>query len=519
MRIRPFSIVGCAVALAPVGINASLAASTTEPPELSPAAISAVTANNGFGLDLYRAVGRAKQGENLFLSPYSMSIALTMTAEGARNETETEMARVMRLPSGARRVSAVHGGYAELSQRFRAAAGSADAPTRERIAKLKAQLKDANAKAESLSRDNDWQATSAAQSKAESIAAELNSLLPTVDRFDLRTANALWVARGFQLQADYTSSMDRFYGAGGVSVVDFAGRPELSRLRINTWVEDHTEHRIKELIPKGALNPDTRLVITNAVYFLGQWANPFRAESTAEEDFTAADGARIRMKMMNDHWRGGTPYAAFNGDGSFFETPRKIPKDAAKAPPTYPGDDGFSMISIAYKGGELSMVIIAPRLAGGLSSIENLLTPEHLQEWLSKLDSRTVDTAVPRFTLTSTTDMSPVLVGLGMKQAFTDPAHGDGAEFPGISASRDSGDQLFIGAVLHKAWVEVNEKGTEAAAATSVMLRPTSAAFREEEMVPFTPQFRADRPFIFLIRDAKSGLILFIGRITSGTGL
>jgi serpin B len=272
------------------------------------------------------------------------------------------------------------------------------------------------------------------------------------------------------------------------------------------------------LIAPGALVPDTRLVITNAVYFKGQWAAPFAEASTTEEDFATARGKTQRVKMMRDHSRASTPYAAFNGDGTFFETPRSVPKDPAKRPPTYPDDAGFSLISLAYKGGELSMVLIAPRSADGLDSVEKQVTEDKLQSWLARVEARTVDTAIPRFTMESSHTMSRTLQAMGMRRAFTDPAEPGGAQFSGMTASQDPSQQLYIGSVLHKAWVDVNEKGTEAAAATAVLMRPTAAA-PAEETVPFIPQFRADRPFLFLIRDARTGLVLFMGRLVNPAGL
>lgn len=496
---------------------------TTRPPALSSrdrgsddAQAVAVASSNGFGLELYRALCKAQPARNLFLSPYSMSVALTMTAEGARQETEREMSTVLHFPLGSgskeRPVSAVHAGYAALSRRFREAAGVVDPKVRSRIDSLRKDLDAANKRSEKLEGDRKWQEAAESQHKATTIANELNALLTQVDRFVLRVANALWVERSFSLLPDYVATIDRFYGTGGVTPLSIARETEKSRLRINGWVEENTEHRIKDLIPAGSLTADTRLVITNAVYFKGQWADPFEASATREEAFTLSGGGKATVKMMQDHWRGGVPYAAFTGAGEYFDTPQRVPAVEAERPPTYPDDHGFQMIELPYKGGELSMVLIAPRSADGLPELESRLTAPTLDAWLKRLDARTVDTALPRFTLESQNEMSETLKGMGMRRAFVSPDQPGGAQFSGMSSSENPSQQLFIGGVIHKAWVEVTEKGTEAAAATAVLMRAGAAA-RPPEMVPFNPVFRADHPFIFLIRDTRSGVILFIGRM------
>ncbi|MCB9857577.1 MAG: serpin family protein [Phycisphaerales bacterium] len=477
---------------------------------------AAVRANNAFGLELYRAIA-AKAGEkNIFVSPYSMSVALTMTAEGARNETYTEMANVLRFPvedaAGRRGITAVHQGYTAMRRRFADAAGNANEATRKQIDALRKRLDDANNEATSLQRGNDWRAMEKAQKKAQKIADELNELLTQVDRFDLRSANALWVDKHFPLLNSYVDTIDRFYASGGVTSLDIQGDTERSRRRINGWVEDNTEKRIKDLIPKGDLSPDAGLVITNAVYFLGQWSDPFEKGETRDEDFTLVDGAREKVKLMRDPWRKGVPYAAFNGDGSYFDTPAKVQVNVRDQIQTYPDDDGFSMIELPYKGDELTMTLIAPRRPDGLPAIEAKLSAETLDTWLSKLNARQVKVALPRFRLEADYSMGDVLQAMGMKRAFTSPAEPDGADFSGMSGSSDPREQLFIGAVLHKAFVEVNEEGTEAAAATAVVMIAGAAA-PSVEMVPFVPEFRADRPFLFLIRDSKTGIILFVGRM------
>ncbi|MBX3405733.1 MAG: serpin family protein [Phycisphaeraceae bacterium] len=488
-----------------------------DPPVDLSAATPAVAANNAFGLDLFRLLASQSPNDNLFISPYSISIAMTMTAEGARGETEAEMARVMRFPidprAGARPVTQIHTGFNALSQRFAAAQGSADPQTRERIAALRKKLDDANKLVEKLQNDGKWDRVSTAHESAEQAAAELNALLGTIDRFDFRSANALWVDKTYDLAPVFVQTIDRFYGTGHVTALDFGGQTEKSRVTINTWVENNTENRIKDLIPPGILSRDTCLVLTNAVYFLGQWSTPFEKSRTREADFTLADGRTVKAKLMCDPWRDGVPYAAFTADGKYFATPHAVPADQSQWPQVYPDDDGFSMIQLPYKGGDLAMVLIAPRTAAGLPALERTLSAESLGAWLARFEARRVDTALPRFRLESARDLAEPLKALGMKRAFTNPLEPGGAEFPGICASEDPAEQPSIGAVLHKAWVEVNEVGTEAAAATAVIMVRAGAAVRPVEMVPFIPKFHADHPFLFIIHDTKTGVILFVGRI------
>jgi serpin B len=196
------------------------------------------------------------------------------------------------------------------------------------------------------------------------------------------------------------------------------------------------------------------------------------------------------------------PYAAFTGGGEYFATPHEIPRNEAERPQLYPGEAGFSMIELPYKGDVLSMILIVPRSADGLAALEEKLTIDSLEEWLQRLERRTVDIKTPRFKIESSVEMGSALRLVGMRLAF-DPAR---AQFTGMAAS----ETLSIGSVHHKAWVEVNEKGTEAAAATGMMIVMASRGF----LTSFTPQFYADRPFLFLIRDMKTGVILFMGRMT-----
>jgi serine protease inhibitor len=203
-------------------------------------------------------------------------------------------------------------------------------------------------------------------------------------------------------------------------------------------------------------------------------------------------------------------YAAFRGDGTLFETPQRINRGENDSKKLYPDDRGFQMLELPYKGGEVSMVVLVPRSADHLGLLEQKLNSEKLQGWIGKMANREVHVFLPKFKLETSYSMADTLKGMGMVRAFVNPLDPKGAQFDGMSASSDPAQKLYISKVLHKAFVEVNEKGTEAAAATVVMMPAAEAA---PVSVPFTPVFKADRPFLFLIRDVKTGSILFMGRM------
>jgi serine protease inhibitor len=211
------------------------------------------------------------------------------------------------------------------------------------------------------------------------------------------------------------------------------------------------------------------------------------------------------------------PYAAFTGTGEYFATPAKVPANGKSSVPTYPDDDGFQIVELPYKGGDLAMVVLLPRRHDGLSVLESLLSPERLNDWLSHLERREVDTALPRWRQRSQVQLGTPLRTLGMARAFTRPTADGGAQFEGMNGATDVDQKLFVGEALHQAFVEVSEEGTEAAAATAVVMAPGAAVPRLVEMVPFKPVFRADRPFVYLIRDTKSGAVLFLGRVLDPT--
>jgi serine protease inhibitor len=474
---------------------------------------AAATAGNAFGFDLYKQLGKDNPGKNLFFSPYSVESALAIVAEGARGETAGEMGKVLRFPADVRRaadkerpwdVGPVLAGQGALNRRFEAASAPPAKAVLERIAALRKELDAANAAAR---RERNF----ASRQKAEKIAAGLNKLLGQVDRYELRVANALWGEKTYPFKQSFLDVIHKHLGTGGAFPVDFKTNHEAARKEINDWAAKQTKGRIKDILPPRSVGKLTRLVVTNAIYFKGEWALPFDPKSTSKQPFSLADGTRSEAPLMARQGLTGGRYGAFNHDGSFFATPTRVALGKVDPGTLYPGKDGFEVVELPYKGGDLSMVVIAPRSADGLAALDKQLTGANLTAWLGKLKERRVNVYLPKFKLETAYTLNGPLDALGIKRAFHDPRGKDPADFSGMTDSQEVEDKLFISKVLHKAFVEVSEKGTEAAAVTAVVMVATASAPVNR---PFTPDFRADRPFVFLIRDQKSGAILFLGRIT-----
>ena len=288
------------------------------------------------------------------------------------------------------------------------------------------------------------------------------------EKYELRVANALWGQKSYRFLPSFTSRVETAYG-GKLQELDFVRAAEQARQTINRWVEKQTNDKIRDLIPAGVLDAMTRLVLTNAIYFKGKWAHPFEEKRTREAPFTLTDGSKTPVDMMHQTERFG-----------------------------YAETDALQVLEMPYAGDELSLVILLPRKTDGLTAMEEELTPEHVETWLAQIRRREVIVSVPKFKLTSKFNLERLLGSMGMPLAFS-----RGADFSGMTGAPD----LFISAVIHQAYVDVNEEGTEAAAATAVTMKLTSIGPTR------TPAFRADHPFIFMIRDKTSGSILFLGRI------
>ncbi len=283
--------------------------------------------------------------------------------------------------------------------------------------------------------------------------------------FTLAISSGLWVDNNFQLLDSFVEDMSRYYDAA-VENVDFTGDPEGARERINSWVAEKTNDKIMNLIPEGSIVADTRTVLTNAVYFKASWSNPFDADFTREEPFTLADQSISTVPMMRQEEH-------FNIAIS----------------------EQWSAIEMHYSGGDASMLIILP--SGDLQELESAFDLDMLAEIRGSLSSRNVNISMPVFEFTRSMSLSDVLRSLGMELAF-----GMRADFSGFTGNRD----LYISDVVHKAFVKVDEEGTEAAAATAVVMNMLS--------MPETPvKMEINKPFMFLVQDNTTGSIVFMGRV------
>jgi serpin B len=304
---------------------------------------------------------------------------------------------------------------------------------------------------------------------------QLDGALQTPTRkLTLRIANRLFGEASFHFEQPYLDATAAAFGAP-LERLDFQHAAEAQRARINGWVEAETERRIKDLLGPGSVSAATRLVLVNAVYFLADWAEPFEKEATSDQPFTLAAGQRKNVATM--HQRGGFRVAHL---------------------------DGVSLLELPYQG-DAAMIFVLPDQLDGLAAVEGALDPATFERWRAALAPSQVAVSLPRFRIDppQPTELSSHLTALGMADAF-DSAR---ADFSGIAAPADSAQRLSISAVVHKAFVKVDEKGTEAAAATAVVMEGAGAAPRP------VPELKLDHPFLFFIVDQPSGLILFMGRV------
>ena len=375
--------------------------------------------NNRFATDIYGKLSESEKGKNLFFSPYSIHTALGMTATGAKGTTRDQMVKVLHLPEDEQRALA----SGDMGRYY---------------------------------------------------------AHPRKD-YELSVANALWGQKDFPWRAEWLAVQNERFGAG-FNEVDFFKDKLGSIARINGWVEEKTRGKIQGLLKPedvpvsgGAI---TRLILTNAIYFKGKWADEFTKNATTDQPFHLAAGGSVPAPLMA---RTGTYGYADLGELQALELP--------------------------YKGSELSMVVLLPRKADGLPAIEKQLAAVKLSAWMGKLESKRVSVHLPRFKQEQRFEPRKQLEALGMLAAF-DPEVSD---FSGM-ADLSKEAPLFIYKVIHQSFVDVNEEGTEAAAATAVVMATPASA----ESPPV--EFRADRPFLFLIRDVKHGTILFMGRVMNPKG-
>jgi len=366
-------------------------------------------ANNRFSFEMYLELAKTKN-ENIFFSPYSISSALAIAYEGAEEKTSEEIAAVFHFPQ-------------------------------------KDQLR-------------------------SNFAAIYNKINEGSKEFETRTGNALWVQKDYPLLPEYMTTIEKYHG-GKASNVDFIGETEKTRKIINTFIEEQTNNKIKDLLPAGSINPLTRVVITNAIYFKGEWVWQFKPEDTRKMDFKVTPTETVQADMM---------YMKP-------EEPEFV----------YMNSEKLELLELPYKGERFSMVILLPKKS--LEELENELTLENFNYWYSNAKKTKLDGIyIPKFKLETKYFMKDTLKNMGMPTPFSQEA-----DFSGMTGKRD----LVIDEVIHQAFVEVDEKGTEAAAATGVVMKITG--IMEEKI------FKADHPFIFLIWDKETGTILFQGRINNPT--
>ncbi len=290
--------------------------------------------------------------------------------------------------------------------------------------------------------------------------------------YQLSTANALWAQKDYQFLDEYFNITEKYYG-GKVTNLDFIKETEKSRVTINKWVEVQTNDKIKDLIPPGVLDSMTRLVLTNAIYFKGAWVLQFDKSKTRETDFRVSPTSTVKAQMMS-----------LTGEKAKFN---------------YAETEDLQILEMPYDGEDLSMLVLLPK-EDTLDKLEQSLNEEKLNEWRNMLQERKIDVYMPRFKFETKYFMVQCLAEMGMPTAFSIQA-----DFSGMTGKED----LYISQVIHQAFVEVNEEGTEAAAATAVVMKMNSAEF--------STMFKADHPFIFIIQQKETGNILFLGKVMDPT--
>jgi serpin B len=368
-------------------------------------------ANNEFAISLYKKMGNEEK--NIVFSPYSISSALAVTYAGAKGNTAREMAEILWFPEDQ---ESFHRGYKTFTDSIQ---------------------------------------------------------LTGIEKgTELRIANALWVQDDYKLRQDFLELADSCYKAKAENVnFKTPEELELTRQKINQWVEKITNDKIRDLIPRGVLKEVTRLVITNAIWFNGNWSNPFDKSNTSSSIFNISSENSMPADFMHQKSQAG-----------------------------YYEDEEVQALELAYKGNKKSMIIILPKDTNGWKLISRILTPERLQIISQGIEEKEVEIAIPKFTYDCQFNLKETLVLMGMKEPFSDEA-----DFSGMTDAND----LKIDEVIHKAFIEVNESGTEAAAATAVIMVLKSAL--QDQTIRFT----ANHPFIYFIMDKTTGGIIFMGRLVN----
>lgn len=369
---------------------------------------------NLFSVKMYSELLKVvKEDENLFFSPYSITAALGMTSAGANGRTDLQIRNALQV----------------------------------------------NLEGEDF------------HAGINGLAQSLQSHSQATESLELSIVNSIWSQKDLMLHVNFLDILSRHYDAG-VNILDFAREPDSSRVIINEWVSEQTHDRINDLLPEGSITVDTRLVLTNAIYFLADWLIKFPDTLTDDQTFTRLDGSQVTVPMMN-----------------LRSEPVKL---------LYYDSGNYRILELPYKGNRLAMDLILPN-DGAYNNFEQNISAEIISHLVNGLDSAgLVSVCIPRFEFaTKSISLKNAFKNLGMEEPFS-----LSADFSGITDI-----DLFISDIYHKAFIKVDENGTEAAAATAVIMSGTSIE------TPPPPKFVANRPFIFFIRDTMTGAILFMGRV------
>jgi serpin B len=367
----------------------------------------ASNASNKLAFELYKRFSQ-DDSKNIFFSPFSLNIALGMTYAGAQDETKKEMAQVLGFPLDDKNL---HKELGNLQEKF-------------------------------------------------------GNLV--TDGVEISIANQLWADKEYRFKCGYLRGVKRAYGAP-IKRLEFRNKPNDCRLEINNWVEEQTKNRIKDLLPQGSISDLTALVLTNAIYFKGQWDNKFEETNTKQSQFITLEGNKVDCEMMN----GQNKYNLYQGNN-------------------------IQLLELPYVGKDFSMLVLLPNEEVSLKEIEKNLTLADFKQYLDLMSQSDVKVSLPKFKFEWENELKPILMKMGMPLAFSNLA-----DFTRMSKKPD----LKIDEVYHKAFVEVSEEGTEAAAATAVVI------VRKSVSMPVN--FLANRPFMFFIRENSTGNILFMGRLTN----
>ena len=337
----------------------------------------AQSSNAEFAAALYRRLADERPGENLFFSPFSISSALLIATEGASGKTADEMAIGLHVPQSLRNtgpdaatlpwlLTDLHKGQAAIY--YRLSPEPLEPELRDKIDRWRNELAADNSQTAAFEQAGKWDEARQSQAAAEKLADSLNLLFSTIEPYESRAANALWLEKTYPFRSAYLDTIHKFYGDVAIPV-DFQTAADAARGQINQWVAQQTHDRITNLLAPGSVDSLTQLVITNAVYFKGEWLKPFEASATRPVDFHLAGGKSVPTPTMTEYLD--TGYGAFNADGTFFKTPHEIPVEMADSDPSlYPDAHGFTAIRLAYKGDKMFMAIFVPQAATGLPELE-----------------------------------------------------------------------------------------------------------------------------------------------------